>query len=664
MAEGNAPEKQDRLPRPQLTLAFKTIFSYTEGMALEPDQGGESPKKENSPQNPSNLSNGELPPIPKHVLDGRHTAVLTKTAKDLILHLLATREERGPDGGAGTLLVQARLDRFEDTFEDEILPGLLREYDGLEPESLHEESSYRDSYQDVSDDDVPEEAWKQTEASEGGDVGAAWHREKRFPHLQPKVLAGAALADGAHLLFVAMYDSKENHYITPSFGEVGLDFLHPSAVSQNHLIGLVVRIYSELGICDVESAEVYLAPPILELQLATIAYGDSTPWMEHCIKEIPMWEDAPPSDFDIIRSKIITEGPEKGNVTAFVLCSGHGRTPVDEEEAHDAGLPDKVDMGAFWCTFGVSPDGMPEMYRYVYFPPTLEQLEQTVADLLDLELLDESRATENDHEDALDTSKVPAEELQHDEALEREWNIDDVDFSPSSQIELFFENQGFSLASLPDREVDPLPEVIVRLALDRLDQIFPLNFSQTTPISICLFSNRARDEFIVGVPPKYLKDQFKASCDFLFLKCKLQPSEPGSHEVTTTFFGIAIQPEPFIDATTQLTSEDPQGSILLPIVLGAIKDELSVDENGLIDDETLDELIVSVGFPDTRDQKEDVYLEIHCLAALQQSNVEHLVSMKRYYDGGIVVVEENLPSSGVTHADSFLKETATVWAAQ
>jgi hypothetical protein len=384
--------------------------------------------------------------------------------------------------------------------------------------------------------------------------------------------------------------------------------------------------------------------------------------MEYCIKEIPLWEDAPPSDFEITRSKIITEGPEKGNVTAFVLCSGHVKTPVDEEEAHDAGLPDQVDMGAFWCTFGLSPEGMPEMYRYVYFPPTLEQLEQTLADLLELEPLDASRETDQEHEDALDTSQVPAEELQHNEALEQEWNIDDVEFSPSSQIELFFENQGFSLASLPDKEVEPLREVIVRLAIDRLDQIFPLNFSKTTPISICLYSNQARDEFIVGVPPKYLKGQFKTSCDFLFLKCTLVPSDPVSHGVTTTFFGIAIQPEPFIDATTQLTSEDPQGSILLPIVLGAIEDDIPVDEHGLIDDETLDELRVSVGLPDTRDHKEDVYLEVYCLAAFEQSKVEHLVSIKRYNDGGLIIVEEKLPNTGVKHADCFLKDTASMWA--
>jgi hypothetical protein len=294
--------------------------------------------------------------------------------------------------------------------------------------------------------------------------------------------------------------------------------------------------------------------------------------------------------------------------------------------------------------------------------PDYVRLEQTLADLLELEPLDASRETDQEHEDALDTSQVPAEELQHNEALEQEWNIDDVEFSPSSQIELFFENQGFSLASLPDKEVEPLREVIVRLAIDRLDQIFPLNFSKTTPISICLYSNQARDEFIVGVPPKYLKGQFKTSCDFLFLKCTLVPSDPGSHGVTTTFFGIAIQPEPFIDATTQLTSEDPQGSILLPIVLGAIEDDIPVDEHGLIDDETLDELRVSVGLPDTRDHKEDVYLKVYCLAAFEQSKVEHLVSIKRYNDGGLIIVEEKLPNTGVKHADCFLKDTASMWA--
>jgi len=302
------------------------------------------------------------------------------------------------------------------------------------------------------------------------------------------------------------------------------------------------------------------------------------------------------------------------------------------------------------------------MYRYVYFPPTLEQLEQTLANLLELHPLDESRTSEDAHEDALDTSEVPPQELQHDEALEQGFNIDEVDFSPSSQIELFFENRGFSLASLPDREVDPLPEVIARLALDRLDQVFPLTFSNTTPISICLFSNATRDEFIVGVPPKYLKDQFKASCDFLFLKCKLVPSDPGTHEVTTTFFGMAIQPEPFIDATTQLTSEDPQGSILLPLVLGAIKDDIPVDDDGLIDDDTLKELTVSVGVPDIRDQKEDLYLEVYCLAAFEDSKVEHLVSIKRYDDGGIIIVEESLPNTGVKHADCFLKDTTSIWA--
>jgi hypothetical protein len=630
-------------------------------MALEPNQGGESPKQENSPQIPSSISNGELPPIPKNVLDSRHTAVLTKKAEEFLLLVIPNREERGPDGGAGTLLSPRGLAHLADTFRHEILPDLFWDNDGPEPATRFDESSYRDSYQDGPIDNDPEEAWKQAEASEERDVGAVWHEDKRFLHLQPKLLAGAALADGGYLLFVAMYDSTNNQYIAPSFGEVGLNFLHPCAVSRNDLIGLLVGISYKSRIHDIESTEVYLAPSILELQLATIAYGDSTPWMEHCIKEIQMWDDIPPSDFDIIRSKIITEDPEKGNVTAFVLCSGHVRTPVDEEEAHDAGLPDKVDMGAFWCTFGVGPEGMPEMYRYVYFPPTLEHLEQAVAKLLELEPLDESHEAEDNHNDLLDTSKVPPQELQHNEALEREWNIDDVEFSPSSQIELFFENQGFSLTSLPDKGVDPLPEVIVRLALDRLNQIFPLSFN-TTPISICLLSNQARDEFIVGVPPKYLKDQFKSSCDYLFLKCKLQPSEPGSHEVTTTFFGIAIQPEPFIDATTQLTSEDPQESILLPIVLGAIKDNIPVDNDGFVDDATLGELTVSVGLPDTRDQKEDLYMEVYCLAAFEDSKVEHLVSIKRYNDGGIIIVEENLPNTSVMHADCFLRDTASMWA--
>jgi hypothetical protein len=631
-------------------------------MAFEPGREGESPKKENSPQIPSNLSNGELPPIPKNVLDSRHTAVLTKKAEEFLLQIIPTREERGPDGGAGTLLSRRGLDRLADTFRHEILPELLWDNDGPGPDTTSEESSYRDSYQDGPIDNDPEEAWKQADASEERDVGAVWHQDKRFLHLQPKLLAGAALADGGYLLFVAMHDSTNNEYIAPSFGDFGIDFLHPCAVSRNDLIGLLVGISYDSGIYDIESTEVYLAPSILELELATIAYGDSTPWMEHCIKEIPMWEDAPPSDFDIIRSKIITEGPEEGNVTAFILCSGHLRNPVDEEEAHDVGLPDQVDMGALWCTFGLSPDGMPEMYRYVYFPPTLEQLEQTLADLLELEPLDKSRASEDTHEDALDISQIPRQELQHDDALEEGFNIDEVDFSPSSQIELFFENHGFSLASLPDREVDPLPEVIARLALDRLDQVFPLSFSKTNPISICLFSNLARNEFIVGVPPKHLKDQFKASCDFLFLKCKLAPSDAGTHEVTTTFFGMAIQPEPFIDATTQLTSEDPQGSILLPLVLGALKDDIPVDDDGLIDDDTLKELTVSVGVPDTRDQKEDLYLEVYCLAAFEDSKVEHLVSIKRYDDGGIIIVEESLPNTGVKHADCFLKDTASMWA--
>jgi hypothetical protein len=30
--------------------------------------------------------------------------------------------------------------------------------------------------------------------------------------------------------------------------------------------------------------------------------------------------------------------------------------------------------------------------------------------------------------------------------------------------------------------------------------------------------------------------------------------------------------------------------------------------------------------------------------------------------GGLVIIEENLPTTGVKHIDSFLKETATVWA--
>jgi hypothetical protein len=132
--------------------------------------------------------------------------------------------------------------------------------------------------------------------------------------------------------------------------------------------------------------------------------------------------------------------------------------------------------------------------------------------------------------------------------------------------------------------------------------------------------------------------------------------------VTTTFFGMAIQPEPFIDATTQLTSEDPQGSILLPLVLGAIKDDIPVDDDGLIDDDTLKELTVSVGVPDIRDQKEDLYIEIYCLAAFKESKVEHLVSIKRYDDGGMIIIEENIPNTGVKHADCFLKDTASMWA--
>lgn len=631
-------------------------------MALEPDQGGESPRHSNSQPPASNLSNGELPPIPKNVLDIRHTAILSKRAEQFLLEVIPTREERGPDGSAGALLSRRGLDRLAKVLRDEVFPSLLWDNEVPSPKTPSDESKYRDSYQEGSFDDDHEEEWKQADPSENADVGAVWHMDKRFLHLEPKLLAGAALADGGYLLFVGVYDAKNQQYIAPSFGETGLDFSHPCAVSRNDLIGLLVGISYDSSIYDVESAEVYLAPPILELQLATIAYGDSTPWMEHCMKEIPMWDEAPPTEFEVIRSKIIPEGPERGNVTAFVLCSRNAGTQIDEENTRDAGLAENVSMGAFWCKFGIGPDGMPEMYHYVYFPPTLEQLERALASLMELELVAESEMNDDAEHTSPGASKMPAQERPRDKGLEQGWNFDEVDFSPSSQIELFFEDEGFSRASIPNREVDPLPEVIVRLALDRLDQIFPLNFSSTTPISICLFSNPARHEFIVGVPPKYLKDQFKTSCDFLFLKCTLEPSEQGSHEVTTTFFGIAVQPEPFIDAISQLTSENPQGSILLPIVLGAINDDILVDENGLLDDETIDGLVVSVGLPDARDQREDLYLEIHCLTAFEQSKAEHLVSIKRYEDGGLVIIEENLPNTGVKHIDSFLKETATVWA--
>jgi hypothetical protein len=628
---------------------------------MEPGHEGDSRRRDPSSQSSSDPLKGELPPIPKNVLDIRHTEVLKKRAETFLLEVLPTREERGPDGSAGTLLSPRGLERLSDIVRDEILPELFWDNDSFGPEPVSEGSEYRDSYQDGPNDSDPEEAWKKADASEDRDVGAVWHQDKRFLHLEPKLLAGAALADGGYLLFLAMYDTKTKHYIAPSFGEVGLDFLKPCAVSANDLIGLVVGISYESGIYDIESTEVYLAPPILELDLATIAYGDSTPWMEQCIKQIPMWEETPPSDFEIIRSTIIKDGKEKGNVTAFILCSGHIRTPVDEEEAHDASVPEQVDMGAFWCKFGIGPEGMPEMYHYVYFPPTLEELEESMANLLELERVEDSEKTEDSEDAPADLAKAPASELQHDEALEGGFDIEEVEFSPSSQIELFFENRGFLRASIPDRSVDPLPDVVVRLALDRLDQIFPLNFAESAPISVCLFHNPTRGEYIVGIPPKYLKNQFKTQCDLFFMKCKLEPSEPGSHEITTSFFGMAIQPEPFINATLELTSEDPRGSVLLPLILGAIDDDIPVDENGLIDDDTFHELVVSVGLPDTRDQQEDRYQQMFCLAAFERSKVEHLVSVKRFEDGGIVVLEESDSDAGVKHADCFLKESATVW---
>jgi hypothetical protein len=630
-------------------------------MAMEPGQEGESPRHESAPQFPSEPLTGELPPIPKNVLDIRHTEVLKKRAENFLLKVLPTREERGPDGGSGTLLSPRGLERLSDIVRDEILPELLWDNDPFGQDSPPEENEYRDSYQDGASDNDPEEAWKQSNPSEDSEVGAVWHRDKRFLHFEPKLLAGAALADGGYLLFLAMYDTKTKHYIAPSFGDVGLDFLHPCAVSANDLIGLVLGISYESGIYDIESTEVYLAPPILELDLATIAYGDTTPWMEQCIKQIPMWEETPPSDFEVIRSTIIKDGDEKGNVTAFILCSGHIRTPVDEDEAQEASVPEQVDMGAFWCKFGIGPEGMPEMYHYVYFPPTLEELEESLANLLELTPLDKAQEEGAPEDPQAALSKAPPSELQHDEALERELDLEEVEFSPSSQIELFFENRGFPRASIPDRTLDPLPDVVVRLALDRLDQIFPLNFIESSPISVCLFHNPSRGEYIVGIPPKYLKRQFTTQCDLFFMKCKLEPSEPGSHDITTSFFGMAIQPEPFINATLELTNEDPRGSVLLPLILGAIDDEITVDENGLLDDDTLNELIVSVGFPDVRDQEEDLYHQMYCLAAFERSQVEHLVCVKRFEDGGIVVLEETGSDAGVKHADCFLKESATVW---
>lgn len=623
-------------------------------MAHDPSNEGQPQNQRNPDDRPSS---GNLPPIPTHVRSSTHLRELQCRAEEFLKEVIPTREERGPDGGAGTLLSPRGLERLSDIFREEVFPELLWDNDSPNADTSTQGDSYRDSYQDGPADRDPEEAWKEPTSADDSEVGAVWHQDNRFLHLEPILLAGASLADGGYLLFVSVYDKNRKQLIAPSHGEWGLDFLKPCAVSRKDLVGLLVGISYDSGLFDLESAEVYLAPTILELELASIAHGDSTPWMEHCMKEIPMWDEGAPSDFDVIRSHIAQDG----NVSAFILCAGRNHEPVSDEEATEINLPDKVDMGAFWSKFGKSPDGMPEMYSYAYFPPTLEETERALASLLDLELKEQSEQDEDSDSDGEDPADAPASELTHDPELEHEFDQTEVEFSPSSQIDLFFENNGFSRISIPDRQTDPLPDVIVRLALDRLDQILPVAFSDSSPISVCLYHNAERGEYIVGVPSRYLKKQFKTTGDLLFLKCTLEPSEPGSHEITTAFYGISIQPEPFINAALELTEKDPRGSILLPLILGAI-DDLPLDESGQVDDTTLNELVCSVGFPDGDKQEEDVSTEIFCLAAFQDSKVEHLVSLKRIEDGGIIIIEDNLPNTGIKLVDSFYKETSTSWA--
>jgi hypothetical protein len=597
---------------------------------------------------------------------------LRLNAEQILKDTIASREERGPDGSAGTLLSPEGLQFWSEIFSNEVFPQLLWNNDSADADITDpttQDDSYRDSYQDGLADNDPEETWKEPAKSEDSEVGAVWHQDKKFLHLEPIVLAGAALACGGHSLFVSVYDKNKKALIVPSSREWGLDFLNPSAASQKDLIGFLIRVFYDCGQVESDIPELYLAPTILQLEIASIAYGDSTPWMEHCIKEIPMWEEGAPSDFDVIRSNI----SEDGNVSAFILCAGRNHIPVTDEEAAEINLPDRVDMGAFWSKFGKSQDGMTEMFFYAYFPPTLKDTERTMASLLGLELNGESELEgeseqgeySDNHADELQAA--PASELEHDPELEQELDLTEVEFSPGSQIELFFEKRGFSRITIPDRDVDPLPDAIVRLALDRLDQILPVAFSDSSSISECLYYNAARGEYIVGVPSQYLKNQFKATCDLLFLKCNLETAEPGSHEVTTSFYGISIQPEPFINAALELTDNDPRGSILLPLILRSI-DDLPLDSSGQVDAMALNELVCSIGFPDEAQQEEDVSTEIFCLAAFQKSKVEYLVSLKRFEDGGIIIIEDtedaqDTPSNtGVTLLDSFYKESCTLWA--
>jgi len=583
--------------------------------------------------------------------------VLQLRAEEFLKEVIPNREERGPDGGAGTLLTPRGLERLSDIFIDEVFPDLLWGNDSPHGDPISNDTPYRDSYQDGPAGGEPEDAWKESENSDDSGVGAVWHQDERFSHLEPIVLAGASLADGGYLLFVSVYDTNTKQLIVPAHGDWGYDFLNPCAVSRNELIGLLVGISYDRGMYAIESTELYLAPSILELDLATIAHGDSTPWMEHCIKEIPMWDDAAPSDFEIIRTNIAADG----NVFAFILCAGSTHTPISEQDAQELEIPANIEMGAFWSKFGKSPQGVPEMFSYAYFPPTLHQTERMLAELLDLEQTEESEDSDNLDEEGAGLSEAPESELEHDPELEESINPEDLEFSPGSQIDLFFENQGFSRTSIPPRDVEPLPDVIVRLALDRLDQILPLAFSKDSPISVCLYHNVERSEYVVGVPARYLKEQHKTPCDLLLLKCTLTPSEPGAQDVTTTFYGIAIQPEPFIKAAIELTDKDPRGSALLPLVLGAI-DDLPLNEAENVEDTALNELTCSIGFPDTADQKPDLSTEIFCLAAFERSKVEYLISIKRFEDGGIIVLEDNLPNSGVKLVDSVYKETATTWA--
>ncbi len=594
-----------------------------------------------------------VPPIPSRVNDPRHLAHLRSLARDVISNILVEWESRGPDGSSGTLLNDQGCERLSQVFDYEIFPQLF-EYGSERDPASEKEEGYHDSYQGLSSSDDEADQWKVADTQEddpSDGVASDWFFDDKYEHLEPIVLAGAALADGGHILFVAIYDENREAIILPSAGKSNYNFLDPSFVSKNELIGMVVRFYSNGDNFWFDSADLYLSQVVVESDLACLTSGDSSNFLELSIRKISMWEGDPPDKFDVLRSRITPSGETE--VFVMVSKSIEGKVSASDEPGSSVEVQKEIDKGAFWCRFGIQDGILTDLVDYIYFPPDIKLLETAIyQDLFPEEALFENQEFK--------PAKPPFEEMQEDASIVLEKDEGEIDYHPDAQLELYFEDLGYQrIVELSTRDDQALLRNIISFAIETLNSSLPLDIDKNTPIPCFLFEEKEGGSFIVGIPPEHLKFKYDDQCDLFLIKCWLS-NESTDTNISTRIYGLAIQEQPFVNSALGLIDRDPRSSILMPFLLARMPEGLVNEE--VDTDQLFNELVCSVGVKDRARKSAEIESQIVVLMAFTKSRAEHMVLIRRNRDGGVIVFDDEDKNTGMELVSSTTPSNASYWA--